>query len=129
MATKKKTLGSVTDEMFDLREQRRKIAAEDKILKAAYDTLETLLIDMLEKENTKNCTGRKAGASVSQGFAFSFTGDTGFETFMAFVGKHKYYHLVQRRVSAAAVEELFSTKGSVPGVTATATKAINLRVV
>lgn len=130
----KVTLGSLTDQMYALREERRILAKKDDDLKTQYDTLEHQLIDLLKAEGTSACKGMKASASIKSEEQFSFDqdlvdGKDGFERFMAFVAKNKFWHLVQRRISAPAARELFATKGKLPGVTPYLKESINLRTV
>ena len=117
------TVGGLIDQMSTVRERRRVIAKEDKELSSEYETLETQLIELMDAEGCTKSTGRTASAGIGETTAFSFdttideAGNDGFFRFMSFVAKKKYFHLVQRRVSSAAVEELFAKQGGVPGVT------------
>ena len=121
------TIGSLIDEMHDVREKRRVIAADDKKLVAEFEELEKQLIIQLDSEDTDKGSGRKASASIGTEEAFSFEENTGWDSFMAFVAKHKYFHLVQRRISAPSVRELFASKGKVPGLVPYTKRSINLR--
>jgi hypothetical protein len=129
----KATIGGLIDQMSDLREERRKIAAQDKLLSAEYEGLEIALIGMLKAENTDRGASKKASASISVEDSFGFDqaiddkGNDGFQRFMTYVAKHKYFHLLQRRLSAPSVRELFANKGSVPGLVPFQKEKINLR--
>lgn len=121
------TLGCVTDQMYDIREQRRALEAQDKELKAKYDKLEKQLIELLDQQGVDRCSGAHVSASITVSQQFSFDGDTGFDKFMPWMAKNKYYHLVQRRLSAPAMREIAATKGKIPGVVAYEERKISLR--
>ena len=118
------TIGSLIDGMNGLRELRREIAAQDADLKKQYDAAETQLIELLDGQNTTKGAGRTASASVSETTVFN---PVDWEAFMDYLIKTKQKHLVQRRVSAPAVLELFTLKGKVPGLEPFTKRSINLR--
>ena len=121
---KKITVGGLIDQMSDLREQRRVIAKQDEDLKKNYEELETQLIELMDAEGCSKSTGRLASAGISSNIVFN---TTDWEAFMAYLIKTKQGHLVQRRVSAPAVLELFTAKGQVPGLEPFTKRSINLR--
>lgn len=132
-ATPKVTLGGTADAMRVIRDSRRELAAEDKLLVASYEALEATLLSLMDSEGTTKCEGKSAGASIGESDSFNFdqstdaAGDDGFTRFMKYVAKQKYYHLVQRRISAPAVREIFASKGVVPGLVPYVKRVINLR--
>lgn len=121
---KKPTIGGLIDTLSELREQRRAIAKQDDELKKQYDAFEEELIELMDAEGCAKSTGRMASASISQTTVFN-TSD--WDAFMAYLIKTKQGHLVQRRISAPAVMELFTAKGSVPGLEPFTKRSINLR--
>ena len=124
MRKPKVTLGSLIDKMSEVREKRRAIAKQDEALKADYDAIEMQLIELMEAEGCPKATGKLASASISETTVFN---TVDWEVFMAYLIKTKQGHLVQRRVSAPAVLELFTAKGVVPGLEPFNKKSINLR--
>lgn len=121
------TLGSVTDQMYDIREKRRVLEAQDKELKAEYDALEKQLIELLDAQGVDRCSGALVSASITENQQFSFDGEDGFTKFMPWMARHKLFHLVQRRLSAPALREIIATKGKIPGVVAYQERKISLR--
>ena len=121
---KKITIGSLIDTMNHLREKRRLIAKQDDELKKEYDAAETQLIEMMDAEGCAKSTGKTASAGISETMVFN---TVDWDAFMAYLIKTKQAHLVQRRVSAPAVLELFQAKGKVPGLEPFTKRAINLR--
>ena len=120
----KVTVGGLIDQMNTLRERRRVIAAEDTDLKKQYDAIETQLIELLDAEGCSKSTGRTASASISETQVFNIVD---WDVFMTYLIKSKQGHLVQRRVSAPAVAEVFTLKGAVPGLEPFTKRSINLR--
>ena len=121
---KKVTVGGLIDQLSTLREQRRVIAKQDEALKKNYDELEVQLIELMDAEGCTKSTGRLASAGVSTSIVFN---TVDWDAFMAYLIKTKQGHLVQRRVSAPAVLELFTSKGVVPGLEPFNKRSINLR--
>lgn len=126
MTKKLVNIGTLIDSMAAKRNELRELAAKEKELRAQFDELETSLLEQMEAQGVVKSTGKNATASVSTTVQFQFDGEDGFEKFMTFVARHKYFHLVQRRVSAPAARELFEKKGVVPGLMPYTKKEISL---
>jgi hypothetical protein len=120
------TIGGMTDEMFDLREKKRALEAQIAEIEEQYKAIEEKLMERLEAEGTDKGAGKKASCSITSSVVANVTD---WDEFGAFILKHKYLHLLQRRVSDPAVRELFETKGKVPGVEPFTKKKLNLRVI
>lgn len=120
----KLTIGGLIDQMSALREERRKLDAQSAELQKVSDVLETQLIELMDAEGTTKSTGHVASASIAETVEFN-TQD--WDSFMAYVAKTKQFHLVQRRVSAPSVRELFESKGKVPGLEPYTKRKISLR--
>ena len=121
---KKVTIGGLIDQMSAVREKRRTLAAQDKELEDEISELEKQLIELMDAEGQTKATGHSASASISENMVFN---TTDWNVFMAYLIKTKQGHLVQRRVSAPAVLELFTSKGVVPGLEPFTKRSINLR--
>lgn len=124
MAKPKVTLGSLIDAMSDIREQRRAIDAQDKLLSKDYSTLELQLLALMDAEGVSTSTGHRATASISVTRQFN---TVDWDAFFTYAAKLKRADLVQRRVSAPAVRELWQLKGTVPGLTPYDKQEISLR--
>lgn len=121
-----KTVGAKVDRMVELRENKRVAQEAVDKLDAEMKALETALIDQMDQEGTTKITGKNATASISESTVFNLDND---DEFFKFVHKNKYYHLLQRRLSAPAVREIFESKGAVPGCTPFTQRKLNLRAV
>lgn len=118
------TVGSLTDAMSTVREARRALSEEDKKLSAEYSNLEKSLLELMDAEGIGKCTGKKATASISESIQFNITD---WDSFTEFMRKKKWFHLVQRRISAPSVREIFEKQGAVPGLEPFSKREINLR--
>lgn len=120
----KVTIGRLINQMSALREKRRALAAQDKELVKQYDELETQLLALMDAEGTTKSSSGKATATITENINFNIQD---WDSFMAYLSKKKLYHLVQRRVSAPSVRELFESKGKVPGLEPFVKREISLR--
>ena len=121
------TLGGMIDRAFELREYRRKLAAEDKALGEDLKHVEQQIIDKLDAEGTDRGASKKASVSISE---TEEPDVVDWDAFCAFAKRTGNMHLFQRRVSAPAWRELRAKKKSeVPGLEVFKKRSLNLRVV
>lgn len=121
-------LGTLIDEMFDLREKKRLLEAQVAEIESAYNTKAELLMERLDAEKTDKAAGRKASASITTGVVANVEDWAKVE---AYVKKTGHFQLFQRRISDAAYRELAELAGKkgIPGITPFTKKRINLRVI
>lgn len=118
------SIGPAIDQLNALREKKRKLEAQVSEVEAEYKDLEELLMEKLEAEGSRTGAGKTATASISQ----SVVGNvTDWDKFNAFVKKMGFFHLYQRRLSDAAVRELFDQGKKIPGCEPFTKKRLNLR--
>lgn len=114
MATKKKiTLGERIDNLNTLREQKRVLESQVKIIEEKFDAEQTELMDQMEAEGMDKATGKTASVGISVNTVANIVD---WDALTAFIKKTGFFHLLQRRVSDPAARELFEKKGSVPGL-------------
>ena len=117
-------IGPTIDKLNDLREAKRKLEAQIKTIEEEYDELETQLFAKFDAEGTNRGNGKNASASVSS----SVVGNvTDWDKFNAFVKKTGFFHLFQKRLSDAAVRELFEQGKKIPGCEPFTKRRLNLR--
>lgn len=109
--TKVMPLSVLIDQLDNLREQRRKLAADDKILKEEYDAIDVQLVAALKNQGIEGARGTHHTAGISRSIQFNITD---FDAYMTFLAKKKMWTGVQRRVSVEAVRELVELSGVVP---------------
>jgi len=120
----KVTVGSLIDKLSAIRTAKRDLAAQEKVLNAEYEGLQTQLLELMDSEGLSKSTGRSATASITTSRQYT---PENWDTFVAYAAKIKRFDLVQRRVSAPAVRELWEMKGPVPGLTPYDKREISLR--
>jgi hypothetical protein len=119
------TLGQKIDAMFDLREKKRALEAQVKELDGQYADLESQLMEDMASQGTDKLSGTKASVSITTTVAAQVED---WDSFLAYVYKMKYGHLLQRRVSDPAYRELLEQGKKVPGVQPFSKNRLNLRV-
>lgn len=124
VAKKPASLGLQIDALFKLREELRirqaKVSEQEEKIRAA----EVVLMETMTEQGVDKSTGKLATVSVSE----TITGNVvDWDVFGAYVIKHKYLHLLQRRVSDPAIRELFEKNRTVPGVEPFTKKRLNVR--
>jgi hypothetical protein len=118
------TLGSRIDSLCDLREQKRELEGELKVVEESYTKLADELMETLDAQGMAKATGKTATVSVSSSVVGQIENDA---AFFAYVKKSGHFHLFQRRLSDAAVREILEQKGSIPGIKPFTKKRLNLR--
>ena len=127
MATKRvPSLGVQIDSLFKLREELRAIQAKETAKKEEIGAAEVVLMETMKREGVDKSTGKLATASVSD---IATPNVTDWDALWAYIFKTKQTHLLQRRVSADPIRELFEKKGMVPGVEIYTKRNLNLRKV
>lgn len=120
-------LGVLIDDMFELREKKRVLEEQIKVIEQEYAVQEEALLARMEQEATGQARGSKATASVTKSVVASITDRAALD---AFVKKTGNFQLFQSRISDPAFRELLeSRKGKpVPGLESFNKTRLNLRV-
>lgn len=120
------TLGAKIDQLHNLREQKRSLEGQVKQLQEQMADLENDLIEQMDKQGVSRSTGLAATVSISSSVRPSVDD---WDAFYAYIARHKYFHLLERRPSVSGCNELFETKGKIPGVVPFTQRKLNLRSV
>ena len=118
------TIGGKIDKLHQLREQKRALEAQTKLVADEIDGLSLELIQQMDKEGVAKSTGSLATVSISSAVRPSVED---WDAFYAYIHRHKYYHLLERRPSSAGCNELLETKGKIPGIVPFTQRKLNLR--
>lgn len=119
-----KTVGDKIDRLAQLRDEKRALEEQVKAKDEEITDLEEKLMAQMDKENITKSTGQHATVSISSSVRPTITD---WDAFYAYISKNKFFHLLERRPSAAACRELFETKGSIPGAVPYTQRRLNLR--
>lgn len=120
------TIGAKIDHLHALREQKRALEAQvnklaDDMRKAEHD-----LIAQMDKEGVTKSTGTAASVALNDVIRPSVDD---WDAFYAFIHRHRYYHLLERRPSVSGCNELLESKGKIPGVVPFKQRRIHIRSV
>ena len=118
------TIGVKIDRLHALREQKRALEEQIKQLSEQMNELENQLIDQMDKEGVTKASGRAATVSITTSVKPSVED---WDAFYAYIHRHKYYHLLERRPSVTGCRELLETKGKIPGVIPFTQRKLNIR--
>lgn len=117
-------IGATIDNLWALREQKKKAEEAVKEIEAKIKEAEETLTERLEAEGMEKATGTKATISIGT----SVVADVqDWDEFWKYIIKNKYTHLLQRRVSEPAYRELLDAGKKVPGVLPFTKKKLNFR--
>ncbi len=120
------TIGVKIDQLHTLREQKRQLEEQVKQLQGQMAELENELIEQMDKQGVSRSTGVNATVSISSSTRPSVDD---WDAFYAYIHRHKYYHLLERRPSVSGCNELLVTKGKIPGVVPFTQRKLNMRSV
>ena len=106
-------LGTLVDELYTIREQRKEVEKEAADMKKDERDLEERIMEKLDQEKTTTSRGTSASVSINERVVPSVTD---WDDFERYIMRTKNLHLLQRRPAEAACRELFEKKGKIPGV-------------
>lgn len=118
------TTGTMIDRFHELRESKRAHEEAIKQIQEKMSMLERDLLLQMDAEGITKATGRTATISVGEQIRPNVTD---WDQFYNYIHKNKLYHLLERRPSVSGCQELFETKGVIPGVVPFTARRINMR--
>lgn len=118
------TLGQATDKMWALREEKRKLAVEEKRINEELAALETTIFGLLDAQDTRKAEGKKASVSIGEAVVGNVED---WDAFWPYIVKNKYFHLVQKRVSDPGLRELWEKGKTIPGVQPFTKRTLSVR--
>lgn len=108
-----KTLGGCADELFSIREEKKRLTRLVDELEERESTLREHIIATLPKSDLTGASGNIANVRV-------VTKDVpqvkDWDSVYAFIQKRKAFHLLQRRLSEGVVKEYWDDDVKIPGV-------------
>lgn len=118
------TLGKDIDDLFQLREKKRKLESAIKDIEGQASLIEERLMENMEKNGVERTTGKLGTVSITSSVVANVED---WDLFGAYIIKNKLLHMLQRRVSDPAYRELLDAGKKVPGVQPFNKKRLNLR--
>jgi hypothetical protein len=118
------TTGSMIDRLHTLREERRLLEKKIEDINKDFSIIEGELMKQMRTEGLESAKGKFASASVTEVVKPSVED---WDKFYAYIKRHDYFHLLERRPSVTGCRELFETKGKIPGVLPITLPKISLR--
>jgi len=116
--TKKPTLGATIDSLWNLREKKRTLAAQTKVVEADIALMEKDLIALMGEQDTRKGEGKLASVGLSYSINPS-TKDWDATAKWIITGKRAdrfaYQHLLYKRIAAPAYRELRALGVVIPG--------------
>lgn len=110
---KVKTIAQLSDEILGFKEQEKALAGQIDDLKEKREALELQLIEEAAKHGLNKGAG---GASTFKIEDVTVPQGQDWDEFYAYIHEKKFYHLLQRRLSSTAFQELWGQGVNVPGV-------------
>ena len=117
------TMGSTIDSLWAKREEKREAELKVKTIESEIAAIEEVLMDRMDKEETTKSQGKKASVSINQTVVANVKD---WDAFWPYVAKHKFFHLLQKRVSDPAMRELWDAGKKVPGVQPFTKRKLNI---
>lgn len=114
MATKTLDLTTVCDKIWEIKSKIKKLSDQITDLEVEQKGLEADLMVQAEKAG-----GLTAGKGKNSSFLIApaiVPQVSDWDRFYKYIGRMKYYHLLERRPSVTGCRELWETKGEIPGV-------------
>lgn len=117
-------ISKAIDKVFDLREKKKALEASLKDLDGQIADLDSEILESLQQSGIEKTSTKHGTVSISTSTVAQVED---WDAFLAYVYRHKYGHLLQRRVSDPAWRELIEQGKKVPGTTAFTKKRLNYR--
>ena len=108
-----KTPAACADLLYSTRKERLELQRQVDELAEREAALKEYFVQNLPKSNASGIAGRVARVQLGSKTVASVKD---WAAFYAYVSKRKFFHLLQRRVADAAVQEIWEAGKEVPGV-------------
>jgi hypothetical protein len=118
------TLGDKINALYELRDKKRDLQAELKILDEAFRELELSILNEMDAQGTTLTRGSRATVSISESIVPTVTD---WDQFYDYVRENDAMYLFERRVAATAWRELLESGDKVPGTEPFTKRSLSLR--
>lgn len=122
---KGRSLGQTIDELHELRESKRALEQQIKILDEKYGELEDEIVGKMNEAGLDKMTGKKGTVSITSSIVANVPN---WDEFWKWVAKTKNFHMIQKRVSDPSWREYCEKTGKTPpGTESFSKRRLNLR--
>lgn len=118
------SLGSLIDQYFELRSEKKEHDAASKECADAMASIEADLLELFDQQGLNLCRGRKASASISE-VEIPIVED--WDAYQEYIKENDALHLLERRPATRAWRELYESGELVPGTSPFKKRGINVR--
>jgi hypothetical protein len=112
MAAKPPTLGKMIDDLNALREKKRVLNEQLKVIEDEFNALQAQTMGRMAEEGMDKGTGKTATVSISSNIVADIED---WDKFYALIVKQKRFDLLQRRVSDPSFREILAMNDAVLG--------------
>jgi len=119
-----KTIGSIIDKTGLLKDKLSTLNKEIKDLREEKTALEQALLLMLHEQNITQSRGTSKSATINNQ---TFYEVENWDDFLNFVTMDNMQHLLQRKLSTPACQEIINTGLGIPGIKSFTKETISLR--
>lgn len=120
------TLGALSDALYEIREKKGILNGQLRDLSAEETSIESRLLEEMQRQGTTICRGNYATVSVSKS---ELPQVIDWEKVYFWVSRHKAPQLFQRRLSVDAYREILESGKTIPGITTYERTTLNVRKV
>lgn len=106
-------IGEVIDELHGIREKKRELEAEVKLVEKQLAEKERELMELMDGQQTRIAEGKTASVRIDDAV---YPTAENWDDIHKYIHDNKYYHLLERRISVTAFRELVDRGEPVPGV-------------
>ncbi len=110
-----RTVTTISDDIFALNEQIKKLSASVKELEEKKNKLEYELIMEAEKAGLDKGGGKTSKFTIKESIV-PVVAASDWDKLYAFIAKKKWFHLLERRPSLTGCRELWEQGKEIPGV-------------
>lgn len=107
------SIGETIDEMHTLRAKKRALEDMVKELDKEYSTKEMELMSLMDVQQTRTSEGKLASVHIDE--VVYPTADN-WDAIYKYIYDNKYFHLLERRLTAVGYRELLERGVQVPGI-------------
>ena len=108
-----KDLGMLTFRLFKAKEKKRVMGEQMKVVNAEIRKYEATILDEMSKQGLYKAGSRQASVYISRQVVPKVTD---WDAFYAYIKKHDYFHMLERRPSKLAYREQYEQGAQVPGL-------------